>query len=151
MGLYYYVPRWLRFGDSWAVYDFFEKYDAWYKSFGPEFRGPQFPEDGAHLDEDIRKAALAAMGTFNVAFDAQLGRRCFMTKEGYVGLGPGEMREGDVVVVLRGATVPMILRPGCGDRDGQFDYVGEAYCHGIMDGELLSEKCQKRPTMFSMN
>ncbi|KAK5651457.1 hypothetical protein OQA88_12464 [Cercophora sp. LCS_1] len=66
------------------------------------------------------------------------GRVGFVTPEGYVGLGPREMQPGDEVVVLRGSSAPLVLRPG---KQGKgYECVGEAYCHGIMYGEALKGK-----------
>jgi len=41
------------------------------------------------------------------------------------------------VFLLRGAEVPFILRP-MGEEKGKkkFQLVGEAYIHGVMDGEM---------------
>ncbi|KAF4631737.1 hypothetical protein G7Y89_g6397 [Cudoniella acicularis] len=61
------------------------------------------------------------------------GRTFFLTQKGYYGLGPWGMREGDMVCVLFGAAVPFIIRP----QDGPWKLVGEAYVHGIMDGEAI--------------
>ncbi|KAF4543274.1 Heterokaryon incompatibility protein [Lasiodiplodia theobromae] len=58
-------------------------------------------------------------------------RRFFVTKNGYIGIGPACMQEGDKVCVLSGAIIPFIIRP---DGD-QHKLVGEAYVHGIMRGE----------------
>lgn len=61
------------------------------------------------------------------------GRRLFVTADGHIGLGPGRMREGDVVSVLYGAHWPFILRPH-GDA---FLLVGYCYVDGMMHGEML--------------
>lgn len=37
-------------------------------------------------------------------------RRFFATKNGYIGLAPGEAKQGDLVVVLFGASLPFIIR-----------------------------------------
>ncbi|KAI1430736.1 heterokaryon incompatibility protein-domain-containing protein [Xylaria sp. CBS 124048] len=77
-----------------------------------------------------------------------MGRRCFVTDTGYVGLGPDSARVGDAVVVIPGGSVPHILRPGGKSETADFgdgnegaemwSYVGEAYCDGVMDGELVA-------------
>jgi len=61
-------------------------------------------------------------------------KRPFMSKDGYVGLEPRYMHPGDVIVVLGGATLPYIVRPVGG---GLFCFIGECYCDGIMDGEIV--------------
>lgn len=91
------------------------------------------------------------------------GRAFFVTKQGYMGLGPPETRVGDKVCVLLGARVPFVLRPSggkvrchgerlrtlarnpdgskgvkqCFEQHGElFTLVGDAYVHHVMDGEV---------------
>ncbi|ROT40457.1 HET-domain-containing protein [Sodiomyces alkalinus F11] len=69
---------------------------------------------------------------------AMTGKKTFLTQKGYVGMGPSDAAMGDAVVVLCGGRIPHVLRPlKDGDR---YTYVGEAYCDGVMDGEILSLK-----------
>jgi hypothetical protein len=63
------------------------------------------------------------------------GRRPFITTKGYLGLGPAAMQTGDIIVVIRGAELPLVLRQ---DSDGNTTLVGEAYVDGIMDGEVVA-------------
>lgn len=51
------------------------------------------------------------------------------------GLAPKEAEEGDLVCILLGCTVPVILRPI--EDLGLYKLVGEAYVHGVMDGEAM--------------
>ena len=62
--------------------------------------------------------------------------RPFMTRLGYVGLGPRFIKDGDKVVVFKGAATPFIVRP----RDEGYSLLGEAYCDGIMDGEIVGQR-----------
>jgi hypothetical protein len=64
---------------------------------------------------------------------AQNGRKFGMTREGRMGLVPDHVELGDVVAVLTGGQVPIVLRP----EDGYHTVVGDAYVHGIMDGEAI--------------
>ncbi|KAK3386695.1 heterokaryon incompatibility protein-domain-containing protein [Podospora didyma] len=68
-------------------------------------------------------------------------RVCFTSSAGHVGLGPVGMQPGDVVVVLKGSTSPMILRPGAKVADS-YKYIGEAYCYGFMH-ECLNCKAER--------
>lgn len=74
-----------------------------------------------------------------------LGRRFFVTRRGYLGIGPTEARKGDSVVVLLGAQVPSILRSRGAD---EYSVVGETYVSGIMKGEAMTQlsqgKCEAR-------
>jgi hypothetical protein len=62
--------------------------------------------------------------------------RTFITQQGYIGIGPATMKAGDSVCIYFGARVPHILRPR---SDNGYTFIGEAYVHGIMDGELMTE------------
>ena len=62
-----------------------------------------------------------------------LHKRFFITDNGYMGMGPAGMREGDITAVFTGGSVPFILRPF---KDG-FHIIGSCYIHGIMNGELI--------------
>ncbi|KAH6716433.1 heterokaryon incompatibility protein-domain-containing protein, partial [Leptodontidium sp. MPI-SDFR-AT-0119] len=65
------------------------------------------------------------------------GRRPLRTRNGYAGLGPIYTTKEDIVCIIFGAQVPYVLRP---DGKGQYRLVGEAYIHGIMDGEFMEKK-----------
>ncbi|PMD42832.1 hypothetical protein L207DRAFT_391814, partial [Hyaloscypha variabilis F] len=68
-------------------------------------------------------------------------RFCFqlresMTSTGIVSMVPHRTEVGDFIVVIKGVCVPMVLREVNG-FDGRFQVVGQAYCHGFMNGEIL--------------
>ncbi|KAK4169920.1 HET-domain-containing protein [Cladorrhinum sp. PSN259] len=65
---------------------------------------------------------------------AQPGRVFFLTKRGYMGLGPPRMKLGDTVAVFLGGQAPFIVRQGSRNR---YRLIGQCYVHGIMDGEAL--------------
>jgi hypothetical protein len=80
-----------------------------------------------------------------------INRRLCITEKGYIGMVPplsinrDEKGEGDVICLIRGAQVPFVLRPvmsvdptsdATPAERRQFQLVGEAYIHGIMDGEM---------------
>jgi hypothetical protein len=70
--------------------------------------------------------------------------RLFISATGHVGLCPSETRKEDVIFVPWGGHVPYIIRPKRGklqaglvvSEEQQWTLVGEAYVHGIMQGEL---------------
>ncbi|KAJ5040591.1 uncharacterized protein L3040_006243 [Drepanopeziza brunnea f. sp. 'multigermtubi'] len=67
-------------------------------------------------------------------------RKFLVSRErGWIGLAPMAAVEGDAVVVLKGCSVPVVLRREEGERDGDcwWKCVGECYVHGIMEGEAL--------------
>ena len=73
--------------------------------------------------------------SYQNAMDYQDGVRPIMSKMlGYVGSGPVQTRLGDIICIFYGGSTPFIIR----DRMmGGHVLVGEAYVHGIMDGELV--------------
>lgn len=65
-------------------------------------------------------------------YNALLGRKLFTTTEGHIGLCPQFAELGDIIVLLVGCGTPLVLRL---TGNGKFLVVGEAYYHGIMNGE----------------
>lgn len=66
--------------------------------------------------------------------------RClFKTKNGYIGLAPSTVQEGDKVCVLLGCTSPLIFRPKIGDPGAKqsFAIVGECYIPGLVSSEAI--------------
>ncbi|KAK0646934.1 hypothetical protein B0T16DRAFT_493819 [Cercophora newfieldiana] len=63
-------------------------------------------------------------------------RRLVRGENGYLCLAPRSAEVGDKIVLARGGRVPLVLRKGEG---GGWGLVGEAYVHGIMDGEAWDE------------
>ena len=60
-------------------------------------------------------------------------RTMFSTRTGYLGMGPATANPGDLVCILATASVPHVLRKL---GKGKYRFIGEAYVHGIMDGEV---------------
>jgi hypothetical protein len=61
-------------------------------------------------------------------------KRLFKTDTGLLGIAHRSLEVGDKVFVLMGADMPFVLRPLGGNY---YSFGGEAYVHGIMDGEML--------------
>jgi hypothetical protein len=60
--------------------------------------------------------------------------RClFITKQGYIGVGPGKAREGDRIFIPLGCCLPMTIR---GDTQG-FELIGDTFVPGMMQGEMM--------------
>lgn len=77
------------------------------------------------------------MKYMNVALAKLTGRCPFVTDGGYVGLAPMATSVGDDVWIIIGADAPFITSTRSCTWTGYSQIVGEAYVHGIMDGELL--------------
>jgi hypothetical protein len=63
------------------------------------------------------------------------GRRPLLASSCYLGIGPRETEQGDLVFILHGADTPYILRRH--SQDKTLRLIGEAYVHGVMDGEAM--------------
>lgn len=86
---------------------------------------------------------LPRVGPYLTAVMRMAGRRPFVSADGRVGLGPGDMQVGDTVVIFDGVDVPFILRRLGGQQEA-YRLIGEAYVHGAMDGELGNESTPKQ-------
>lgn len=62
------------------------------------------------------------------------------TGQQFVGLIPPTARNGDQICILYGCSVPVVLRKvELTDQSMYWQLIGEAYVHGIMNGEYVSE------------
>ncbi|KAF4823939.1 Heterokaryon incompatibility protein 6, OR allele [Colletotrichum siamense] len=77
----------------------------------------------------------------NLAFETLWDRRPFTTNTGYLGLGCQSLRLGDSLWIVAGCPSPLVLRRIAGQDSDSVCYrlLGEAYLHGIMHGEAVSE------------
>jgi hypothetical protein len=68
------------------------------------------------------------------------GARLFLTSAGHLGLSQqSHCKRGDLVVIMPGSTIPCILRPVQESPSQElYEYVCEAYVHGIMDGQFMT-------------
>ena len=59
-------------------------------------------------------------------------RRFFITRRGFVGLGPPSTQTGDTVYILQGVRLPYLIRPRQRVyRDNTWAFIGETYVDGI--------------------
>ncbi|KAK0114230.1 hypothetical protein ONS95_013728 [Cadophora gregata] len=80
---------------------------------------------------------------------ATFRRRIFITDTGFMGVGPGELQEGDALFILVGGQTPFILRESGSCKfplityerysmrikRPSFKLIGDCYVHKLMDGE----------------
>ncbi|KAK1995632.1 HET-domain-containing protein [Colletotrichum falcatum] len=71
---------------------------------------------------------------FALYCESAIERRLGWCENGWLALLPEETRAGDKIVLAEGGRVPLVLRP---NGDGYDTFVGEAYVHGVMDGEAF--------------
>jgi hypothetical protein len=90
------------------------------------------PEASSQIDEDT----MVRWKYIRILNNVSANRRGFVTKGGYIGLGPFTMQRGDVLCVFLGVEIPFIIRK---QEDGRYMLTGDAYASGIMHGEILSK------------
>lgn len=103
-------------------------------------------DDGWEKLQDLEKPQ---PGETNLSYDENIrkmhGKKPFVTETGYLGMGPSQAEPGDIIIVFCGGHIPFVLRPSAQSETGEenmFLYVGEAYCDGIMDGEIIGKEEQ---------
>jgi hypothetical protein len=99
------------------AYEPFVKWEEW-------FRGPRT----SYQTSDLRLRDV--MGSIS---SVSKGRTFCTTGRGRMGWVPKNSISGDVIAVLTGGRLPIVLRP----HNGYYTVVGDAYVHGIMNGEAL--------------
>ena len=86
----------------------------------------RFLDTGEYTDAEETVKAMILLQSF------------FITDTGYIGIGPPNIRLNDVAWIVRGSNVPLILRPRPDFLENKF--VGDAFVHGVMDGELAESR-----------
>ncbi|EMT69299.1 Heterokaryon incompatibility protein 6, OR allele [Fusarium odoratissimum] len=96
-----------------------------------------------HLQWQEEHRAAGTKHHYQESMSKMQGKRPFLTKMGYLGMGPIECKAGDTVAIFCGGRIPFVLRPVQGSSGlGVFSYIGEAYCDGVMDGQVTGKKKQ---------
>lgn len=91
-------------------------------------RDDQWEQEGPN-EEDLNLSFVRSM----------MERRLIIGEKGYIGLGPVDTAIGDTIYILGGGAYPYILRPSPDEvMPNTFTLVGEAYIHGIMDGQAFT-------------
>lgn len=91
---------------------------------------PQFEEAIANLSTSpLYKEVFGHFGDYVVP------RSFYITKKGYIGLAPDNVRVGDTLAIFWGGNTPYIIRQR--DDGSSYEFVGETYTYGLMNGEAL--------------
>ncbi|KAG4442145.1 hypothetical protein IFR05_002358 [Cadophora sp. M221] len=64
------------------------------------------------------------------------GWSMFTTENSRLGQGMRSIRKGDIVCILDGGELPYVIRRV---DDGQYQFIGSCYVHGLMNGEAYSK------------
>ncbi|OSS43193.1 hypothetical protein B5807_12187 [Epicoccum nigrum] len=116
-------------------------FDAWI--------GRDIASDGSSSSTTVETKRIKDYSNSVVSLCAK--RTFITTTTGYFGLAPQITKLGDLVCIVYGADVAFILRkpePELGNIPGSF--IGEAYIHGIMQGEYLEKAKDEDFTAFWM-
>ncbi|WAO86309.1 HET domain-containing protein [Fusarium falciforme] len=93
--------------------------------------------------EDVARVQNYARGGWdpNIASSARDMARSqafFITESGYFGIGPPDAKIGDKAWVFLCGNVPHVIRRSS-DRGLEFEFIGDAYVQGIMDGGVIAK------------
>jgi len=74
---------------------------------------------------------------YSAAIRPSYMRSFFATKGGHIGMGPAYSKAGDRVCLIMGLNAPYIVRTTEDRNPSRVELIGEAYVHGMMDGEMM--------------
>ncbi|KAH8651303.1 heterokaryon incompatibility protein-domain-containing protein [Xylariales sp. PMI_506] len=111
------------------------------------------PSDPAPTDNDKSVAHMEMCNKGRLyeeyALMAMPHRRLFLTANGYLGLGPVSVKVGDTVWAASASRTLLVLRDSSASADSSdvastptYMCIGEAYVHGAMFGEAISENSE---------
>jgi hypothetical protein len=92
-------------------------------------------------EERFMQTAVQYAGT---ALNMMHWKRFAASAQGYLAAVPVSSRPGDVVCVVMGAAVPFVLRK----MQYGYQFIGECYVHGLMNGEVLKMTDLKVETLI---
>jgi hypothetical protein len=101
-------------------------------------------EDFPQLNRRPRYLGCSTNRLFESLCGMMANHAFFITKKGYLGMGPPTTSPGDQVWVFYDGNVPFVMREG--DTDNvqkgrhKLHLVGDAYVHGIMDGQAVVDE-----------
>jgi hypothetical protein len=124
---------------DWARFAIANRYN-WLDEEFPVWLGVNWPEDLAGLTQDDQLEAAFYNLRFSERYLQSLirlhSRRPFISRSGWVGLAPSHSNQGDRIVIFLGGRAAYILHHQYGST---YTLVGEAFVHGIMSGEYMTE------------
>jgi hypothetical protein len=78
----------------------------------------------------------------------KMSRRLVVLQNGWLGTAPSRARQGDLVCILYGCSVPVVLRQTPGEDT--YSFVGECYVDGYMKGEALDTCYAEKECHFTL-
>ncbi|KAF4922763.1 Heterokaryon incompatibility protein 6, OR allele [Colletotrichum viniferum] len=89
----------------------------------------------AHSDRTRVKTVTKARRCYS---SVQMGMRLFTTDHGDLGWGTNSCRPGDELFLIKGCTVPVVLRKISSEAEAaetQYQIIGDSIVHGLMEGQ----------------
>lgn len=127
-----------------------ERYQNWLSVGRFLFSSNVFENPWQRVTEEMRKMTGTGPDFGTLIPTCAVGRRLCVTKLGYIGFVPPLASEDDVICLIQGAQVPFVLRPAqisgsysVSPSVRKYQLVGEAYVHGVMDGELIGREMEE--------
>jgi hypothetical protein len=109
---------------------------VWANGEGQQRRSIMSEDAQAELTRSISEEVKTGAKQYRASMHNLREKRPYITKLGYVGLGPHFVRPGDKVVVFKGAVIPFVVR----EVDRGYFLLGESYCDGAMEGEIVGQR-----------
>lgn len=69
-------------------------------------------------------------------YDVTKNRAVVRTEDGYIGLAPAHVKEGDIILAILSCTSFIVVRPVPGN-EGRYQVVGESFVYGLNNGEAV--------------
>lgn len=115
--------------DYFGAFHTFREANAQFNIFGRSFQSffPGKVDDVPEYESGIN-AAISQAACIQLQ-----GRKLITTSNGLLGSVSTMGESGNDLYILRGCSVPLVLRP----KNDNFEVVGAAYVHGLMDGEAV--------------
>jgi hypothetical protein len=111
------------------------EYRSWHEAWWDWIM--RFDANLSHLDSVSSHYTGAEIHAFDSQVYESVNMRRLLVSDNdrWLGLAPMDAQVGDKIVLLGGGKVPYIVRPKDGAEIGCYELIGDAYVHGIMDGE----------------
>ncbi|KAG5813355.1 hypothetical protein H9Q74_012735 [Fusarium xylarioides] len=94
--------------------------------------------DQEELQKLMEPLSKHAMPPGNIMASTWIYRRALLTDTVYLGMGHESTQAGDEVWIISGSPAPLVLRNSA--ETNEYCLVGEAYVHGVMQGEAVTDE-----------
>jgi hypothetical protein len=125
--------------DSKEPWDISEYFPCWLSKVTRE-ESTTVPVETQMEDENSSLYSRAVERALGLAHNSGLAHFAMLDYQ-FFGLVPAISQNGDEVVIISGAPVAFVVRRmECQQGKPAYELIGEAYVHGVMDGELMANQ-----------